>query len=294
LETAPVTTGGGGDAGASTVETPVVTAPKSASEKYKLTVDGEDIELSLEDLKAGYSTNRASTRRFQQAAALEKQSKEVLKAIKEGDFDYLQKHLPKDKFLKAAEKALLEKIEFDELPDHEKELRKLRRELEDRDKSAADQQREREEQEYRQLVESATEEIDKEITEILSETKFRANPLVVSLMTNFMMAPLEAAAQEGDASVKRMSAKEAMGKTDAFLTAYMPDFLRSIPPDVAAKYIPKELFDHHRESEVKKITERLPTRRDVEATPARSSKQQGPRSIDQAFEEIEKKFAKRR
>jgi hypothetical protein len=274
------------------------TATSAAPEKYKLSVDGQEMEVDLEELKRGYGTNAAATRRFQKAAEMAKEAESIKRAIKDGDFDYLEKHLPKDKFLKAAEKALLQKIEWDELPDHEKELRRLKQEIEKRDAETASQKKEREESEYRTLVEAAEKEIDQEITEVLKESKIRANPLVVKLMTDFMLAPLEAAlASEGDeVQAKRMSAKDAMRQVDAFLTGYLPGFLESLTPEQAIKYLPKSILDHYRESEVRKITERQPTRRFAEGAQTGSTQRSdgGPKSIDQAFDEIEKKLASKR
>jgi hemerythrin len=299
MDTAPM---GGGEIALSS-DTSASEATDSAPSKYKIAVDGVDQEVDLEELKRGYGTNKAATRRFQQAAEIQKQSKQMQKesqqiidAISSGDVEFLKKHFPKDKFIKAAEDVLLEKIEYDELPDHEKEMRQLRKELADRDAKSADESKSREEQEYQTHLASAEKEIDLDISEALAGSKLRANPLVVKLMTDFMIAPLEAALADGDsAQVKRMSAKDALGKVDAFLTGYLPGFLESMPEEQAMKYLPKKLLDHYRKSEVRAITDRQPTRRMAEGSAQQSSQaSSNGRGIDAAFADMEKKFNKKR
>ena len=292
MDTAPQ---GGGEIALSS-DTSASEATSSAPSKYKIAVDGVDQEVDLEELKRGYGTNKAATRRFQQASEMQKQSKQIIDAIQNGDVDFLKKHFPKDKFIKAAEDVLLEKIEYDELPDHEKEMRQLRKELADRDAKSADESKSREEQEYQTHLASAEKEIDLDISEALAGSKLRANPLVVKLMTDFMIAPLEAALADGDsAQVKRMSAKDALGKVDAFLTGYLPGFLESMPEEQAMKYLPKKLLDHYRKSEVRAITDRQPARRMAEGSAQQSSQaSSNGRGIDAAFADMEKKFNKKR
>ena len=114
-------------------------------------------------------------------------------------------------------------------------------------------------------------------------------------MTDFMIAPLEAALADGDsAQVKRMSASQALGKVDAFLTGYLPDFLEAMPAEQAMKYLPKSLLNHYRKSEVSAITDRQPRRRLADGSTQSSSHASEGRGIDAAFDAIEKKLNKRK
>lgn len=83
-------------------------------ETYTVTVDGEEKEVTFDDLVSNYSLSEASHKRFQEAAELRKETKAEKEALREARSEYLQR-------LELAEQVVEQSIP--EEPDWE-ELRK--------------------------------------------------------------------------------------------------------------------------------------------------------------------------
>lgn len=116
-----------------------------AAEYHTLTIDGEEVELTLDELKAGYGKNRASQKRFQEAAELKRSVQGFVSKLKSGDVDTIT-HL----FIKIgvdfddiAEKRLRAKLEELDMPADKRGMREVERERERlrRERAEWDQQR---------------------------------------------------------------------------------------------------------------------------------------------------------
>mgnify|MGYP003519860724 FL=1 len=84
-----------------------------AAEYHTLTIDGEEVELTLDELKAGYGKNRASQKRFQEAAELKRSVLGFVSKLKSADVDTITHLFSKIgvDFDDIAEKRLRAKLE---------------------------------------------------------------------------------------------------------------------------------------------------------------------------------------
>lgn len=104
-------------------------AAREAIRKHKLKVDGQEIEVDEDELKRGYSHQRAANKILQEGKAARKQAEEFVRLMKdEGSlFDAIKKlgHDPR----KLAEKYLASQLEDEMLDPREKDFRATKAEL---------------------------------------------------------------------------------------------------------------------------------------------------------------------
>lgn len=116
-----------------------------AAEYHTLTIDGEEVELTLDELKAGYGKNRASQKRFQEAAELKRSVQGFVSKLKSGDVDTITHLFSKIgvDFDDIAEKRLRAKLEELDMPADKRGMREVERERERlrRERAEWDQQR---------------------------------------------------------------------------------------------------------------------------------------------------------
>ena len=116
-----------------------------AAEYHTLTIDGEEVELTLDELKAGYGKNRASQKRFQEAADLKRSVQGFVGKLRAGDvgtIEHLFGKLGVD-FTSVAEQHLRAKLEELDMPPDKRGMREVERERERlrRERAEWDQQR---------------------------------------------------------------------------------------------------------------------------------------------------------
>ena len=257
--------------------------------KRKLKVDGEELEVDDDELVKGYQNSRSSTKRFQEAARLRKEAEQMKaeaeafqKALAEGDLRSLEKKFPD--LRKSTEKYLLEHLEYDQLPDHEKELRRLRSELDEERASKKAEAEAREKEQYEQMLSEAEGEVDKEISEALSQASYKASPQFVQVMIDAMKAPLLAMRDGQEAT--RLSGEDAFKMADKWGQDFVGNYLENIPVEQAVQRVPKAVLEHYRKQHLKSVTSNLPTRR-AQSTEGTAPVQKPKRkSFDEFFKEL--------
>lgn len=109
-------------------------AAAEALRKYKLKVDGEEVEVDENELKRGYAHQRAANKLFQEGKNLRKQSEDFVAMMKDPKkfFETAQKlgHDPRE----LAEKYLAAQLEDELMDPKDKEIRQLRTEKEENER----------------------------------------------------------------------------------------------------------------------------------------------------------------
>lgn len=93
--------------------------PKNIPEKVLVKIDGEEKEVTLEDLKRDYQKFQSANQRYEEAKHLRKQSEKLIEIMKTNPFDVLEKMGLDVEAL--AEERLLRKIQFEQMTDEQKE-----------------------------------------------------------------------------------------------------------------------------------------------------------------------------
>ena len=181
----PADAGNNGIPGSAPGETPQQTAARL----YKVTVDGQEMEVDEEELRRGYAHNKAAAKRMEEASMTRKEAEQVLRVFKENPREAF-KILGKDA-RKFAEQIINDDLNEALLSPQEREMRDLKRELETRRgaEQAAKQQFEKEQMD-RQLAQQA-QAISDNIVDTLKTSGLPRTNYTVGRIVYYMQAALQ-------------------------------------------------------------------------------------------------------
>jgi len=224
--------------------------------KYKVKVDGEEIEVDQETLLRDYQLSKASHKKFQEAARAREEAESTLAQVRElaaqakNDPSVLFKALGLDA-RQYAETLLIRELEESLLSDEEKELRDhraFRKKLEDENKL-----KEKSQQEARQsaLVQQAGEQIEEEIVSALQSSGLKPTPRTVARVAEMLLASMD---EQGS----RMKATDALQRLHGEYRSDVVELLEGQDPEVIEKEYPslyKKILSHAQ----KKVSAPVPT-----------------------------------
>lgn len=256
--------------------------PTYKGTKHRVKIDGAEAEVDYDELIKAYQTGKASTKRFNEAAAKEKQVTQFLSAIKQDPFTALQQ-LGVDNIDEIAERRIAERIQWEMMPEEERERLELKKKLshyEEREKTYKQQQ---EEARYQAEMASALQEVDTEIGQVLKQSGVKPTPKAVARIAELMLASLERG--------EKIPAAKAYERAQEMLRGEVVDYIASLPPQKAIEFFPKEYVDEIRKYFVNQVVEGKPfsTRQPTRSGPSNTSKQP-IKSTDEFFKRLEKKF----
>jgi len=181
---------------------PAKEAAAEAMRKHKLKVDGQEIEVDEEELKRGYTHQKAANKMLQEGKASKKQAEEFINMMKDKGklFDVIKKlgHDPR----KLSEEFLLSQLEDEMMDPREKEFRETKTKLqryEELEKAQRDAETKKRDD---ALKAKFADDYTKQFTEALKDTNLPPTKAAVAEMAkyihraakmNFQMTPKEAA-----------------------------------------------------------------------------------------------------
>lgn len=161
--------------------------PYDPNAKVTIKVDGEDVEITLDQAVREYRRRQAADKRFQEAAATRKQAETLLSQLKSDPWGAL-KALGIDPD-KAASERILAKIEEEKLAaENPSELsrRRLEKELAEERSAHESAKKAAEEAELSKKRDEFRVKIDRQFTAALTEAKLPATPYTVARMADVM------------------------------------------------------------------------------------------------------------
>ena len=163
--------------------------------KYKYKVDGQDIEeeYSDDEIKSQLALAKASTKRFQEAAATKKQSEQFLKMLRENPLEILNNEqvMGQKKFRELAEEYLAKELQEQMLSPEEKRQRDMQRELEKYKESERKQKESQEAQQMEQLQQHYAQDFEAKILTGLNSQSLPKTPTTVKRMAELMQKSLQ-------------------------------------------------------------------------------------------------------
>jgi len=169
---------------------PGETKAETVARLYKVTVDGEEMEVDEDELRRGYAHNKAASKRMEEASMTRKEAEQVLRLFREQPREAF-KMLGKDA-RKFAEQIINEELSEALLSPQERELRDYKRQLE---QYQSQEKRAREEYEKQQMdTEMAryTEQIQTQIVGTLETAGLPKTERTVGRIAYYMQAALQA------------------------------------------------------------------------------------------------------
>lgn len=165
---------------------PLKDSPKEPAKKHKVKVNGEELEVDEEELKRGYSHQKAANKLLQEAKAQKKQAEEFINMLKDKDrlFDVIKKlgHDPR----KVTEEYLAAQLQDELLDPRERELKEARNKL----KAYEDLERQKEEkikfQREEELKEKYAKEYNDQFVTALKESGLPPTKQTVADMAKYI------------------------------------------------------------------------------------------------------------
>ena len=260
----------------------------SQSNKYRVKVDGKEVEVDDEELKRGYTHAQAANKRFQEAAAKEKEAQAIFKAIESGDVKYLESKLGKAKTKEIFESYLIADLEEAELREKNPgEYRARQLEAENRELKAKQEaeKKAQQEREYQETLKKVHEELDQEVHQALSKLGTKPTPRLAMRVIDEMIVRLEG---KGEKISAEAASQHAMKGIYADIREYLP----GLPVEKLLEVIPQDVIDRIRQHEVEKVTGELSKKR-VRAPESKRTQSNQPKTIDDWFSLKEKKLNRR-
>lgn len=256
---------------------------KTAPEKYKVTVDGTEQEVDIDELRSSYSHVKASNERFSKAAQAKKEAEslrqeaENLKARMKSDPWSVMEELGLDPRT-TSEEYLIKKLEFDALTPEQKKIMELEQKNKSYEEKEALTKKEREEAEKAEkdakdaeIIAAKSAEFVKEyeatFLEALQKSTLPKNHLMVSKVAEKMRI----AADQG----WEMSPKQAVKVLEREVAAAKKALIDSLSPDELAEFLGDENLKKVRKRDVDKLRNPIPQ---VDNTPPKVKEEEKPRS----------------
>ena len=211
------------------------------SQKYKVK-DGR--ELSLEQILNEHEAVGASTRRYQQASALEKQVKGLFEGLSKRDVqarNNLLSAIGEENFRELAEQYLIEKLEFEALPEGERNYRLEKKRAEDLEKRLKDSEEKEKSQLRSELQQKAFQEIDTEVSEHLKSSKIKTPRLVARALETILANQKKGA---------RIPFKDAWARAEDDIKEDVKSYFRDLPIEEKKSYFTPEEWKTLRQAEV--------------------------------------------
>lgn len=207
-----------------------------AEQKYRLKVDGEEVEYTLAELQQHAQMGKAAQKRMQEAAEQRRKVEEVVLAIKNNPANALR-HLgidPEEFAKQQLNQALLQKYEPEKWQQmqEQKELQQYREQMQQ-------QQRMQEQQQVLAQRRADAEGLMSEISQAFNEGNFvqddRARAFKAYHALKLIAADRIKSTREN--RQPSLSVKEALNKTDTMMNKMYAGFLNTLPPDQLASML---------------------------------------------------------
>jgi len=230
------------------------------NKKYKVKIDGKEVEVTEDELLKGYQSSKSASKRFNEAAKMRKEADQLIEFMKTQPVQVIEQlgH----NFREIAEQYLIQKLEEESMDPKDRELLDAKRKLqeyEEREKQLAQQ---REQEEYAKMKSSYEEQIDTQISDTLQKSGLPKTPYTVKRMAQYLSRALENNLELAPNDVVELVRKDYYNDLTSYLGGYDGDkLLEVMPKDVVEKIRKAEL------AKVKAKTAPTPTKVEEVAKP---------------------------
>lgn len=255
--------------------------------KYKLKVNGRDMEFPEAEMIKRAQRAEAADERFRLASEKEKKTGDLesfAKALEGGDTNALEKRLGPDKFRKMAEQYLLKYIEHQQLSPEQRRVLELESQIKAREEQDAEAKTAKDKELQEIYGQKAAEDIDRELEETLKALGKKPTPRLVARIAEYMLSTLETKGE-------RMPAKRALERTMADMKSDYAEYFADLSVEEVKAMLPKKTLDDLRRSDIEAVTSQAPSNARRKSTSEPVSKLASRRmSSDEAFKQLERKF----
>lgn len=224
----------------SEVQAPQVDAPVESAEpvipRHRVKVDGNEVEVDLEELKRGYSHQQAANKILQEGKTARQQAEQLVQLLKSDPLAVLKDPRLGLNVRKLAEEYLAAEIGDELMDPKDKELRDLKRWKEEREGEANRAKEEEENARQQELRSKYVNDYSASIVEVLEAGGLPKNPVCVKRMAYYMQEGLKRGIELSPRDVVPLVKEDYMEEQKALFGSADGDSLLSLlGEDVAAK-----------------------------------------------------------
>jgi len=265
---------------------------QDTSKKYKVKVDGKEMEVTEDELVRGYQKVKASDKRFMEAAEamkMAKSSKEVEERLKKGDLNVLREMgVPEEAITQFSENHLLDIVRFNDMSKAEQDAVIQKRRNDELEKRLQASEKANDESKKRASAQQAAIAIENDIMGAFKEMdlSMKGNATLVRKTAEVMYAAL-------DAGNTRITGKQALSHAlNQLNQGFSEHMIRNFKKD-PKKFIddlPQEIRDGIRKNDLDKVdSQYLP----IGKIDAETREKQKPRTQDAEFRDYQRAFFSR-
>lgn len=233
---------------------------ESAPELYTITVDGEEMQVTMDELLKSVQTAKASGKRFQEAASMRKEAeaaRQELAALEEqllrNPLEAMKKKgVPEQSIKKHYEDVLYQMYQYDQLSDEEKASRQEKlaqeqkmKEYEEKLKELELMKQEKEQLRFQEEVAREEEVLTSQFLDALESQSVPNTPEAIQWMANYMVASIEAG-NEVDLSTAAAIYKQSTSKS-------LRSQIESLNEDQLLELIGEKKLNKLRSKEIQKV-----------------------------------------
>lgn len=233
---------------------------ESAPELYTITVDGEEMQVTMDELLKSVQTAKASGKRFQEAASMRKEAeaaRQELAALEEqllrNPLEAMKKKgVPEQSIKKHYEDVLYQMYQYDQLSDEEKAARQEKasqeqriREYEEKLKELEQMKQEKQQSQFQADVAKEEEALTSQFLEALDSSSVPSTPEAIQWMANYMVASIEAG-NEVDLTTAAAIYKQSTSKS-------LRSQIESLNEDQLLELIGEKKLNKLRSKEIQKV-----------------------------------------
>lgn len=241
-----VVTGGNEVIGESIATENVASESAPVSSRHKVKVDGEELELELDEILKGYQKSASSDKRFQEASRKEKMLQQALSEAKSNPRKFFElAGLDAKQF---AEALLVSELEESLLTPEDKQSRAEKAELEAYKKEKAERLAAQQKVEQERSFSQAAEQIENEIIEALNTSGMKPTAKTIARIAEQMLASLD------ENGTPRVKAPDALKRVKNDYAEELKDFISGqSTPEALLAMLPKEIIEGLRQTFVKSV-----------------------------------------
>ncbi len=226
----------------------------SDGEKFKIKVDGQEIELTKDEMIRHAQMGKAGQRAMQEKAELQKRTADFIRALQEDPESVLADEAilgGREKVIALAQKILSKQLEEEALTPAEKKSKELEAELERFRKEKKDSEEQRKKQDYENTVKQYEEDLQVKVQDALVAENLPRNPAVLQKMAAILLT-----AHDNKLNITpRQAAKLAKEELQSDIGTLLP----SLTDDQIEAMLGTELITRIRKASMKKVRAAVPS-----------------------------------
>lgn len=260
-------------------------AAPEAPQTFTVKVDGQDVEVSVDDLVQNYSLKAAAYKRFEEAAAMRKDAATVLEALKNPtQVPELLASMGID-FHKVAEDYLYNYIQEQNLPPEEKMRRQLEKERSEFEAQREQYEAQQREQQLAAESERIRAEFEQNFTNALQGVGVPVTPQTIARLA----AAHEALIQAGQMPTPAMTGALAQ-QLKAEYDNELQSLVGALGPAELAKYLGDDGVKKVREHNIAQVTQAAPAKEEVSKTEPLQVPETKPLDLDELRAKLKSRF----